>query len=541
MQPDRTDHLSTSLVFGAVGALLSAGAVTAWLDRRDALRDAAEEAYAEVAAPAPARPTAPEGARNVVFVVWDTVRADRMGLYGGPRPTTPRLDAWAASATVWDDAISPSFWTVPGHASLFTGLPVRVHQADAASPWLRDAHVTLAEHLRDHGWATYAFTSNPNIGPGTNLDQGFERLESQSDDAWAARTLEVLAPRLIPTDASTARSPAWPADPEEPAAAARATKDAGPVAAEALFRWLDDREDERPFFALLNYMEVHAPRLPSMEARRAVGLTDGEIALGLATPVGFEELKAANRGEREYTPAEDAAMLGVYDAAVWELDRTTGDLLDALAARGLADDTVIVIVSDHGDNLGEHGHYGHNWSVYDTLVRVPLVVKAPGLPPGRRPGPTSTADVFGGIAALAGAPLPSATTLTAPRAPVVAELTAPHGIRPGAPEKSADGRVIPQRRRFVAIYDGPWKLIRSSAGERELYDRAADPGELRDLAAREPERLAAMEAALDAWLAANPPPPDAPLPEGERERRRAGRVPRGDELREQLEALGYAQ
>ncbi len=542
MQTDRTDGLATSLVFVAVGALLSAGAVTAWLDRREATRQSPVEIVEDGDPPAPtARPEPPANARNVVIVLWDTVRADRMSLYGGPRPTTPRLDAWAASATVWDDAISPSFWTLPAHASLFTGAPVRAHGADAHFPWLRDRHVTLADHLRDRGWSTWAFTTNSNVGAESNLDQGFERVERHSDDAWAGRTLDVLAQHRVPTDASTPSSPAWPATADSPAQYARSSKDAGPVAAEALGRFLDGRSDDRPFVAYVNYMEAHAPRLPSMDARRAVGLTDAEIAVGLATPAGFDELKAANRDERKYTAAEDAAMLGVYDAALWELDRATGDLLDALDRRGILDDTVVVVVSDHGEGFGDHGVYGHNWSVHDELVRVPLVVRAPGLAAGRRAGPTSTADLFGAVAELAGAPIAGATTLAAPRSPVVTELTAPHGLRPGAPERSPDGRVIPQRRRFVAIYDGPWKLIRSSTGDRELYDRATDPGETRSLTAAEPARVAAMEAAMDAWIAANPEPADEPLGAAERERRRAARAQRPDDAGEQLEALGYLQ
>lgn len=532
MDSDRTDHLATSLVFGAVAALLSAGTTTAILDWRDARIQAATE-LSEDGGAAPrgsdAR-TAPPGAPNVLFVLWDTTRADRMSLYGAPRPTTPRLAEWAGGAAVWDDAISPSYLTLPSTASLFTGLSVRRHGADAWSPWLRDRALTLAEWMRDHGWDTWGFSTNPNIGPATNLAQGFDRFEDAEAEPWATRARAYEAGRLVPTDASTARSPAWPVEIDEgpdgpvPGEDPRAAKDAGPVAAEALFAWLDARPDPgRPFFAFVDAMEAHAPRLPSMEARRAVGLSDAEIALGLRTAAGSAELRAVNRGARSWTADERAAMLGVYDATLWELDRATADLLAELERRGLAGDTIVVLVSDHGEGFGEHGAWGHNWSVYEELVHVPLVVRWRDLEPGRRPAPTSTADVFGTVAELAGVPVPGATTLMAPRSPVITELTAPYGAKPGAPDRAADGSYVAQRRRFTAIYDGPWKLVRSSAGERELYDRASDPGEQRDRATSEPDRVAALEAAMDAWLAHDAPPPEEPLSDDERTRRRAGR------------------
>ncbi len=536
------DNFASYAVVCATSALLSAGATTVILDATSAWGVVEVEPGADVVAvphPAPeplsVAVPAPPGAPNVVFLMWDTVRADRLSLYGHRRPTTPALSRIAADGAVWDRAISPSFWTVPSHASLFTGLPVRAHGTDAANPWLADRQTTLAEWFRDHGWATWAFTANPNISPDTNLAQGFDVLLDQSVEPWGTRARAEVAAKAIPDDASSPRSPAWPAGRLEGSA-----KDAGPVASAALLDWLDEKgPGDKPFFAFINFMEVHAPRLPSRDARRAVGLVGGAATLALRTPAGFEDLARANRSEKPYTRAEDEAMRAVYDASVWELDRVTGELIDALDQRGHRDDTVVVIVSDHGDEIGEHRLYGHNFSVYDTLVRVPLVIRGPGVAHGRHRAPVSTAGLFGTLAHLARIPVEGALTLDT--AAPVAELTWAHGIKPGLPDRDADGTFLPNRRRFTAIYDARWKLIRSSAGELELFDLDRDPAEERNLAGDALDRVAALETAMDSWLEGTPRPPDIPLPDEERQRRRDARRDGSDQQAAELAALGYVQ
>jgi arylsulfatase A-like enzyme len=172
-------------------------------------------------------------------------------------------------------------------------------------------------------------------------------------------------------------------------------------------------------------------------------------------------------------------------------------------------------------------------------VHVPLILRGPGVAPGHHAAPTSTAGLYGTLAALAGIPVEGALTLES--ATPVAELTAVHGVKPTLPDRDASGAFIPNRRRFTAIYQDHWKFVRSTADGRELYDLARDPGETANLAAAEPERVAAMEAAMDAWILATPRAPDGPLPQAERKRRKAARVKRtGDEAGE-LAALGYVE
>lgn len=489
------------------------------------------EAPAAEAAPAPP-PT------HVLFLMWDTARADRMSLYGHERTTTPYLDRLAAESVVFDAAYAPSFWTVPSHASLFTGTPVSHHRTNAHQTWLPNAAVTMAEHLKAHNYETWMFTANPNLSKRTNLVQGFDTVHSPRQDRWAAQAMALTEAKLIEADASTERSPAWRGKPN------RASKDVGPLMGETLLAWLDQRDPDRPFFAFINYMEVHGPRLATMESREAI-LEEDLIQLGLETSASFRDISDANHNRRSYTLAEREAMLGVYDATMRDLDRVTGVLLDELQARGVLDQTLVIVTSDHGDAFGEHGLYGHNYSLYDELVHVPLLLRLPGGADSRRvPHPVSNRAVFTTVTDLIGLPAPPISQplpslLQDTTDPVAyAELTAAHGSKRGLPLTRADGSVIELRRRYLAQVTPEWKFIRSSDGQHELYDRVADPEEQHNLASSQPEVTARLLARAEAWRAANTRKQSRRLGSDERAmKKRAG----ADVPLEALEALGYIE
>ena len=499
-----------------------------------------EPAAPQVLEPAAAPPAeAPEGAPNVLVLMWDTARADRMSLYGHDRPTTPRLDAFASEARVYDAAFAPSFWTVPSHASLFTGLPVGVHRTNAHSTWLQNKYTTLAEQLRGHGWDTWMFSANPNLSHKTNLIQGFDTVLSQRQEPWQSRAIALTESKLIPTDQSTERSPAWEGKRNQ------SSKDIGPLMREALVGWLDERPDDKPWFAFLNYMEVHGPRLPALETRSEL-LPSDVVQLGLETRTGFADVSDANHGRKTFSEAEKDAMRAVYDASMVELDDTTGDLLDDLASRGVLDDTIVVVVSDHGEAFGEHDLYGHNYNLYDELIRVPMLVRYPAkVAPGRVEHPVSIRDLFGALLELTDVPTPESkfplgnVLASGPREPVFAELTAFHGSRPGMQRVREDGSWHPLRRRFQVVLQDQWKLILASDDNDELYDRVRDPGERTNVHAEHAETVAELEAAHAAWRERIPDPRGrAKLSRDERQqKKRAG----ADIPLEELEALGYVQ
>jgi arylsulfatase A-like enzyme len=475
---------------------------------------------------------------NVLVVMWDTARADRMSLYGHNRPTTPRIDAFAREALVFDAAISPSFWTVPSHASLFTGLPTSVHRATSHSTWLPEHHTTLAEWFGEHGYDTYAFSTNPNLSNRTNLIQGFDLVESQRTERWRQAAIERTNDKLIARDKSSERSPAWVGKPSD------SSKDGGELVERALVAWIDGRPDpDRPFFAFLNYMEVHGPRLPSMASRKAV-LDPELLEAGLATPAGYDRISDANHRRADFTDAERTAMLGVYDAAMHELDAATGALFDTFAERGWLDDTVVVVVSDHGENFGEHGLYGHNYSLHDTLIHVPLVIRYPAtIKPGRVTHPVTTRDLYGTLVRLAGLPMPKLAmplgdVLTHPAdAPVFSELLAFHGSKAGMDRVRPDGTHFRLRRKFHAVVLGDEKFIHASDGQHERFDRSADAAEQSNLWTETDARSTSLKAVHQAWRDTLPEP-DRSIRPGERKKRKEAE---GEVTADQLKALGYVE
>ena len=492
----------------------------------------------ETPSPTTTVPTPASPPTHVLFLMWDTARADRMSLYGHERLTTPHLDRLAEESVVFDAAYAPSFWTVPSHASLFTGTPVSHHRTNAHQTWLPNAAVTLAEHLKDQDYETWMFTANPNLSKRTNLVQGFDTVHSPRQAQWEAQAIALTDAKLIASDESTERSPAWRGKPN------RASKDVGPLMGESLLAWLDQRDPDRPFFAFINYMEVHGPRLPTMDSREA--LLDPEmLTLGLETSAAFRDISDANHNRRSYTEAEREAMLGVYDASMRDLDQVTAVLIDQLRARGLLDHTVVIVTSDHGDAFGEHGLYGHNYSLYDELVHVPLLLRLPGGAEARRVSdPVSNRAIFTTLTDHLGLPPPPISgplpsLLTDGQEPVAyAELTAAHGSRRGLPLTRADGSVIELRRRYLAQITPEWKFIRSSDGDHELYDRIKDPEEEHNLVQAQPELTAQLLAQAEAWRATNTRKQNRRLGSEERAlKKRAG----ADVPLEALEALGYIE
>jgi arylsulfatase A-like enzyme len=450
-----------------------------------------------------------EDSPNVLIVLWDTVRADHLSLYGYDRPTTPRLEAFARDAAVYERAISPGMWTVPSHGSLFTGLSTSSHGAKVGWLWLDEHHLTMAEHFGAQGYDTFAWTSNPYLSDQTNLLQGFETVLYSWRDPHAQRCAEATRAKLVAGDRSTEISPGWsPGEhgegwPEHLVA----FKDAGPVIASSFLEWVDQQQGRKPFFAYLNFLEAHHPRVPSMEARRAVS-DEASIARQLSTDMSLFRTMSAMEGHGAFAADELEAMAAAYDATLWELDRVTAEITDGLASRGLLEDTIVVIVSDHGENLGENGMFDHRWDLHQTLVHVPLVVRYPKAVPAERiSAPVSTAHLFGTLLSLTGLPEPRVSHPLPPLGRderVFTELEAP---TPRLPEiRAAWPDLVRDRwqRRFRAVFEDRYKLQRDSEGGGGLYDLQADPQERTDLRPTLVEVAGRLQQALAEWDRARP-------------------------------------
>jgi len=478
--------------------------------------------------PEPREPKAP----NILVVVWDTVRADRLGPYGYGKSTTPFLDEWSTGARVYDDCVSAAPYTVASHASLFTGLLPTEHGASNRHAFLDDRHETLAERLRAAGYQTYLYSANPHISRAENFHRGFDRAEHPWDEANRDDAYRIVAAKITPEDASSELA--------EKIRAGRPKggwdiKASGELANRGLVRWLNERDEERPYFAFLNYMEAHRPWIPPASFRRAV-MTEEQVARSYRIDRSWLPLWSYTFGLHDYSEDELAVMSATYDACIAELDALFRDLLAQLHAAGALDNTVVVLTSDHGEHLGEHHLLDHQYSLYEPLLRVPLIVRdGTRFPPGRERRPVMVHDLFPTLLAIAGLPVPEATRavdLLAPREDRVrlAEYLGPFQDAFAAVEGTHPGwDRSPWEREIRALYRHGDKLIRWSDGRRELYRIAEDPGERTDLAAVEVEAAGRMESALEAVV-------------GELRTGPAGGAPPAgmtEEHRELLRSLGY--
>jgi arylsulfatase A-like enzyme/4-amino-4-deoxy-L-arabinose transferase-like glycosyltransferase len=489
------------------------------------------------------RPTPPEGP-NILWVVWDTVRADRMSLYGHDRPTTPRLDAWAKQALVFDDTLSIAGYTLPSHASMFTGLLPSEHCTHNNHHRLEDGYVTLAELLRAAGYRTYLFSANPQISesPKRNFSQGFELAEHPWSPRWSERALALVREKLAPEDNSNElaeRLDGAARGEQEPSA--WHIKAAGELAEEALLGWLDSGEPGRPWFAFVNYMEAHRPLIPPRRYRELF-MQPEDVERSYQVDRRWLPMWEYTFGQREYDEKELELTRATYDAALRQLDDLFASLLEGLAAAGHLDNTVVLLTSDHGEHLGEQHMLDHQYSIYQALLRVPLVLYAPGrVLPGRDSRPAANFDVFPSLLELAGvAPPPelrsrARSLLAAPserlrfaEEPAFSSI----GIR-NVLQAHPGWDPRPFQRRLRALIEKDRKLLWGSDGRVALYDLERDPLETHDLAADEPATTARMQAALGVYyagLAHCDPSQRAEVPEVT-----------SPEERRMLEALGYLE
>ena len=330
-----------------------------------------------------------ESPENVLFVVLDTVRKDRLTPYGYDRPTTPNLADFADEATVFEQAVAPAPWTLPVHASLFTGLYPSQHGADQENPYLEGA-TTLAETLSAAGYDTACYSSNAWITPYTRLTDGFddqdnffevmpgEFLSGPLARAWKTmndnESLRAIADKLVSLG-NTAH---------EYLAGGEGADSKTPAVVDRTMSFVDDADRS---FAFVNLMDAHLPYHPPEEFA-------AEFAPGVDSADVCQNSKEYNAGARDIDTDEWADIRGLYDAEIAHIDDQLGRLFDWLKAEGRWDDTMVVVCADHGELHGEHDLYGHEFCVYDPLVNVPLLIKHPELDADRRTDQVELVDLY---------------------------------------------------------------------------------------------------------------------------------------------------
>ncbi len=426
---------------------------------------------------------------NVVLVVFDALRVDRLGCYGYGRKTTPHLDAFAADAALFERAISPGVWTEPSHASIFTGLYRSQHGVGWNRVWLDDRFTTLAEALRDVGYQTIALSNNPHVSPKTNITQGFDRFYEPTALSYATGSSLFLFLRSV-----------WPNGAAlGPVLGRWFVRDNGGRATAILAgEHLRRRDRSRPFFLFVNFMESHGP-FESKRAYRQVFVKPEDLARSYEIDQSADAIYQHNLLRKPLFSSRDLQIYSdLYDARVRELDDCFADLMRELTAEANLDDTVIILTADHGENLGDHDLIGHNLCIYNTLVHVPLIIRWPRvLRPGRIEGVVQSHDIFPTVSEWAGvAPEQSGKVMA--RSLSSAQRRASSGrdhrkayseyLFPPTPalkmaqECDPTFDPSPWMVAFRAVFDRHYKLILRSDRRNELYDWREDPAEERNLA-----------------------------------------------------------
>lgn len=395
---------------------------------------------------------------NIVLITLDTTRADHLGSYGYRRPTSPNLDRLAAESLLYTRMIATSSWTLPSHASLFTGKFPSSHGArydeggrmrlthgiegpahwDALRARSLDANaVTLATLLKDAGYATGAVVGGPWMKRVFGLSRGFEYYDDDDISTVNGRRAEPIT--------------------------------------SAASQWIQSLGEKR-FFLFLNYFDVHHPfNAP------------GKYATAFLPPgVGLEE-----------TDKNLEAYRAGYDGELLYMDHHIGRLMNRLKDLKLYDNTWIIVTADHGDLLGEHGKTGHGKYLTQEELHIPLFMKYPKgeVPPGRLDSQVQLIDILPLVCDHHGLPLPGDIQGDLPSKvehPIIAET---YPLK----EITQDGH-------WRALFEGDLKFIWNSLGRHQLFDLARDSGEHHNLFGKDPGRDQRLLAKLDTYLSGLPKP-----------------------------------
>ena len=426
-------------------------------------------------------PDAAAGAPNVLLLILDTVRAPSLSLYGYERETTPELEACAEGGLVFERAASTAPWTLPSHASMFTGRHYHELSADWQSP-LDDTYPTLAEELSGRGYRTGGFVANIiYTTTRSGLGRGFSHYEDlpielgQLPRSWRLLGMWTAPVRRLFVD-----------DKQE-----LVRKTAEEIGRDFL-DWVPD-DGDRPWFAFLNYFDAHDPYLPPAPFN---------LRFGKAQKLHWMPLY------RRYTQDELNELRDAYDSCLYYLDHSLGELFEELESRGLLENTLVIVTSDHGEERGEHAPdlVGHGHSLYWPSLHVPLVIAGPGVPTGRTAEAASIRDIPAtvmGYIGAAGSPFPGTDLLAIDGSlaldngsfdeqPAVLSQANP-GINWGDAWPISHGTMW-------SLVRGPYHYIRDGRGEELLFNIVTDPCETTELS-ETPEgavTLRAMRALVDA-------------------------------------------
>jgi arylsulfatase A-like enzyme len=432
----------------------------------------------------PSGPAESQPAFNLIVISIDTLRADHVGAYGYPLPTTPHIDVMARDSLVMSKCVAHAPITLASHASIMTSLLPRHHGASVTRKSRLAAGVpTLAGILNDHGYHTASFNGGIQLDEAYGLDRGFDVYVSAASASAAPQTLADAEYRLR-----------------------RRVEEA--------IEWLN--EAKSPFFVFLHSYEIHHPYTPDEEY---LSVFEGDYAGGLPSHISVEILERINSGEEKITEADAAHIIHTYDAELRSADDAVGRLVSYLRENDLYDDTMIVVTSDHGEEFGERGSYGwHAHTLFDELLLVPLIIK---FPDSRFAGVVGRSQARGIDVAPT---VLAALGIEPPESFAGRDLSLGLAGAAEPPRPAVSMFDVPGDLPFWVLRSGPLKL---HWGMR-LFDLEADPLEQRNVAEENPRHVATLQRLGFALLNERERPEDV-----------AAQLPA--EIEEQMRALGYVE
>ena len=435
---------------------------------------------------------------NIVLIVLDAVRAQNLSFYGYHRNTTPFLFSIEKDLALYENALSSTYWTMPSIASLFTGMYTSGHGLVVDGDKLCPSLQTLPKILRQHGYRCGAFVRNIYVSEYSGLDRDFDNFYS----TFVLDSLKKIASTISKRGVSRLQPPGINQLCDQVSSDGNRFKEyIANMAARSIDMLFDTgsrkfvdnfsgwikKSRPKPFFAYLHFLETHSPyRAPLKFAFEFLTLRDSIKRVS----INYDHLKFL-LGERDMTSEDFRILVSCYDNSIRYVDHLIGKIVRLLQNQGVYDETLIMVLADHGDNIGDHGLMFHYSCLYDTLIKIPLLVKFPahiGLT-GRISRVVQNVDIFPTILSLLGIHDEAVCDqiqgndmlgVAAPRREqslAISELVKVFG-----PDRAQYREQLSRfDRRLLSVRTRNRKFIHSSRGDHECYDLTKDPAEVHNL------------------------------------------------------------
>ncbi|MBW8001617.1 MAG: sulfatase-like hydrolase/transferase [Planctomycetes bacterium] len=455
--------------------------ITKLLNRRQVLKYGL---YGSIAAAAPALWTTgcakfkPQKKPNVLLILLDTARADKFSSMGYKRNTSPNIDAFFAQGTIFQKAYSTACWTLPAHGSLFTGLYPIESGANSETLHLPQTHKTLAQAMTNAGYDTTAFICNSWV----SAERGFARGFNEYNEMW--RESQRIGTKTNAEEAAVTKT----------------------------VQWLEKRKNiKNPFFLFMNLNGIHLPyraKKPFLSQFLKNKYNNKEINRIASITAMWPYLA----GKYKLSKKDFQIMNDLYDAEVVFTDYLVKQVFDQLTSMGILDDTLVILTSDHGENLGEHGRIDHNLSMHETTLHIPLMMRYPNRfkPATRDDDLVSILDIAPTILDICGVNK-EMQNLNIEKTSLVSQNRDARVFIIASNEKPRAGIALMKQQypqfdtktidyRLRTIRTKLHKLIWTVDKDMQLFDLKNDPRELKNLANSQPEIKNKLHKILVSWL-----------------------------------------